>query len=48
MWLLGLILLVLGALIHSPILFWIGVVILAVGVAMYFVPARHDTRRWYW
>jgi membrane protein implicated in regulation of membrane protease activity len=48
MWLLGLILLVIAALIHSAILFWIGLILFLVGVAMYFVPSRADSRRWYW
>jgi membrane protein implicated in regulation of membrane protease activity len=48
MWLLGLLLLIIGALIHSALLFWIGVVILLVGVALYFMPSRADSRRWYW
>lgn len=47
MWVVGLILLVLGILLHSPLLFWIGVVVLIAGVAMYFAPARRDSRRWY-
>jgi Zn-dependent membrane protease YugP len=48
MWVLGLVLLILGILLHSPLLFWIGLVLLVVGVALYFVPARRDSRRWYW
>jgi membrane protein implicated in regulation of membrane protease activity len=48
MWLLGLILLVLGLLVGSGLLFWLGVIFLVVGVVVYFVPARHDSRRWYW
>jgi membrane protein implicated in regulation of membrane protease activity len=48
MWVLGLVLLVLGLLVHSGILFWIGVILLVVGLALYFAPARHDSRRWYW
>lgn len=48
MWLIGLILLAVGILVHSAILFWIGVIVLLAGVAMYFVPARHNSRRWYW
>lgn len=48
MWLLGLILIAVGALISSVVLFWIGVILFVIGLAAYFVPARHDTRRWYW
>lgn len=48
MWFLGLILALLGILVGSSVLFWIGVLVLVAGVAFYFVPARHDSRRWYW
>lgn len=48
MWVLGVVLAIFGLLLHSPLLFWIGVVLLVVGVALYFVPARRDSRRWYW
>lgn len=48
MWLLGLILLVLGVVIGSAFLFYLGAILLVVGVVLYFVPSRHDSRRWYW
>lgn len=48
MWLLGLVLLVFGLLVHSAILFWIGVILLVAGLVVYAVPARRDSRRWYW
>lgn len=48
MWIVGLILALVGWLVGSVILFWIGVVLLIVGLVMYFVPARRSSRRWYW
>lgn len=48
MWLLGLILLVLGLLLAVKVLFWLGLILLVIGLVMYFVPARADSRRWYW
>lgn len=48
MWLLGLVLLFVGLAIGSSILFWLGIILLVVGVLVYFVPSRHDARRWYW
>lgn len=48
MWVLGLILLVLGLVFAVKLLFWLGVVLLVIGLALYFVPARRDSRRWYW
>lgn len=48
MWVIGLILLVLGILLGSAILFWIGFLLLVVGLVVYFVPARASSRRWYW
>lgn len=48
MWLLGLILLVLGLLLAVKVLFWLGLILLVVGLVLYFVPARADSRRWYW
>lgn len=43
---LGILLILLGLFIK--VLFWIGVIVLIVGVALYIMPARRETRRWYW
>lgn len=48
MWALGLILLVLGLVFAVKLLFWLGIIVLLIGLALYFAPSRRDSRRWYW
>lgn len=44
---LGLILLLIGVLVGIPLLYYIGAVLLVVGIALWFVPIGGSTRRWY-
>lgn len=45
--LLGALLLILGLIFGVPLLLWIGVILLVIGLVVNFVPMSGSTRRWY-